>query len=207
MGAPSLRVAGGRGRLHARSRTPFGSCMSRPLLIIALFSCLTCACTSRHVFVDSNGVVQVTARHRLSSDDYWTRDLVYVRVANGAPDAVLFAEPSQWAEVKAMLDFGQCLVVVDSPPGNYMQVRTSGLGIDVEGWIWRAAVSRSEPKQCPPGEEHWEDEARVLMRRTPDAAALGRLDETEAGIRGGADSNQLNRRFKAFGVEGGLLVK
>jgi hypothetical protein len=180
--------------------------MSRLLLITALMSCLTCACTSRHVFVDDNGVVQATSRHRLpGDDDYWTRDLVYVRVASGAPDAVLFAEPSQWAEVKAMLDFGQCLVVVDSPPGNYMQVRTSG--IDVEGWIWRAAVSRSEPRQYPPGEEHWEDEARVLTRRTPDGAALRRLNETETGIREGADSNQLNRRFKAFGVEGGLLVK
>jgi hypothetical protein len=182
--------------------------MSRLLLITALLSCLTCACTSRHVFVDDNGVVQATSRHRLpGDDDYWTRDLVYVRVMGGAPDAVLFAEPSQWAEVKATLDFGQCLVVVDSAPGNYMQVRTSGLGIDVEGWIWRAAVSRSEPKPYPPGERHWEDRGSAFMRRSSDEAALRKLDETEAGIRGEADSNQLNRRFRAFGVEGGLLVK
>jgi hypothetical protein len=186
--------------------------MSRLLLATALLSCLTCACTSRQVFVDDDGVVQATSRHRLpSDDDYWTRDLVYVRVMGGAPDAVLFAEPNQWAEVKATLDFGQCLVVVDSAPGNYMQVRTSGLCIDVEGWIWRAAVSRNEPKPYPPGEKHWEDRGGAFMRNSVGAKsteeALRRLDETEAGIRAGDDSEKLNRRFKAFGVEGGLLVE
>ena len=159
---------------------------------------------------------------------YWREgDPVFVRVQASSADALLLAEPDPWAEPLALLEYGQPLTVLDESHGNYISVRTRGLGVEIEGWVMRGTVGIRAPLLSELEQHELE---RTGFESAPDATApsvegrptedgrddlargLARLDEHEADLnrlRGGDALNPdpaiTRARFRAFGEQGGLL--
>lgn len=158
--------------------------------------------------------------------NYWREgDAVFVRVQAGSPDALLLAEPEPWAETLALLEYGQRLTVLDERRGNFVSVRTWGLGVEVEGWVARSVVGTHIPKLGDAEQRELEEEGAALSKticsRLPgddpmDSSAvdraLARIDEHESDRNRLLGGDALNpdpaitrERFRAFGEQGGLM--
>lgn len=151
---------------------------------------------------------------------------VFVRVQASSADALLLAEPDPWAEPLALLEYGQPLTVLDERHGNYISVRTRGLGVEIEGWVMRGTVGTRAPLLSELEQDELEDAGRAfavdgygptLKASSTNAdqnfqRALARIDQHEANLNRLLGGEALNpdpavtrARFRAFGEQGGLL--
>ncbi|MCB9933712.1 MAG: hypothetical protein H6841_09870 [Planctomycetes bacterium] len=166
--------------------------------------------------------MQVTGNRSLYRTYWQTGDAVYVRVQAGSPESVLLAAPNPWAEAAALFEYGQRLTVLDESAGDYVRVRTWGLGVDIEGWVTRAALGTYAPPLSDAERQELEEAgAASRSRMEPNGEqlvspeldqALDRVSEHETDLNrllGGDPFNPdpalLRARFRAFGEQGGLL--
>ena len=129
------------------------------LLVLVLIVVLAAGCATQHGSSHAAPEpLQVTSH--LPSD--WTglanRHIVWVRIAGGAPDAVLLEEPSIWAKAVAQLEYREALVFEGEKQGRYMRVHTRDMGVNVHGWVLRAACSRHLPEKLEDQSTEYETE-------------------------------------------------
>jgi hypothetical protein len=164
---------------------------------------ILCSCATQRECGSVAEVQQTTSRHRLVSDDP-SQDVVYLRVANDSPEAVLYAEPDRCGKIVAQLEFGQRLVVVDYNRSGYLLVRAIRHGFETEGWLWALAAQYSVPRGLDDAAEFQTPGARLGSGSPPNPRAIWALDEHEGVLAAMGGSEQLQRRFREFGTSGGL---